>query len=80
MDKEKPIYVGNITQRQNNYWMYYTGSINIEEISKHWNDKWWAKIKIQARKEPWRYWETHSIIIDTYKAQPKQQEEFNPFG
>lgn len=71
MEKEKPIFVGNLTQRQSNYWDYFTGSINLEEIKKHDNWKGYAKIKVQLRREPWKYGETHSIIIDTWKPTPK---------
>ena len=71
MEKEKHIFVGNATKRDGNYGEYYTGSINIAELAKHDNGKWYAKIKMQLRREPWKYGETHSIVIDTYKPQPK---------
>lgn len=75
---DKQIFVGNLTQREWKYGTYFTGSINLKEIAQHDNWKWWAKIKVQLRKEPWKYGETHSITIDTYVPKQKQEpQDFN---
>ena len=74
---EKQIFVGNLTQREWKFWQYFTGSINLKEIAQHDNWKWYAKIKVQLRREPWKYGETHSITIDTWKPAPKQETQQN---
>lgn len=68
------IYTWNLTKREGKFWEYFMWSIKLEEINKHNNGKWYARIKVQLRKEPGKYWETHNILIDTWKPEEKKEQ------
>lgn len=42
-------------------------SIRVEDLVKIQNEKWYASISISKRKEPSQYWDTHSIVENTYR-------------
>ena len=54
-----------------NYWKFLSLSVNVNELSKYADHKWFVRLTISPRKTPWKYWETHSIILNEYKAETK---------
>lgn len=71
MDKPKKNYVGGATKRDGQYGEYFTAYLNVKKLQEFQNDKGFAKVIISLNREPWKFWETHSIIEDTYKPKPK---------
>ena len=33
------------------------------------NEKWFVRLSMMKRKEPWKYWETHYMKLNTYSKQ-----------
>jgi len=42
-------------------------SIRVEDLVKIQNEKGYASITVAKRKEPSQYWDTHSMVENTYK-------------
>ena len=64
MDK---VYLWNATKRQSQYGEFFTGSIRLKDLEKLDNGKWYVNFVMNELKEPWKYWETHSIALNTFK-------------
>ena len=65
MDKKN--YVGSGKAIQNNYGEMLNISVNVAELAKFQNEKWYAKLTITKRKEPDQYGNTHSVVENTWK-------------
>jgi hypothetical protein len=42
-------------------------SVNVAELQKFANEKWYAKLTMQKKKEPDQYGNTHSVMENTWK-------------
>lgn len=54
------------------YWQINI-SFKIEDLQEFENEKWYINLVLQKRKEIWKYWETHNLILNDWK--PKEKEE-----
>ena len=54
------------------YGKFLNASFSLEELKKHVNDKWYVNMTISKRKEPGRYWDTHSAMLNEYKKEIKE--------
>jgi len=41
-------------------------SFNYDKLAEYVNEKWFINMTIKKRKEVWQYWETHSIVLNTF--------------
>lgn len=79
MDKQKDIYIGNLKSRKAGDSEYLNGSICLSDIPKEWitesekNGKKYLNITIRTnyKNEVDRFGNTHNIIINQYKPEPK---------
>lgn len=56
------------------FWQYQNINISFkeEEIIKYTNEKWYINLVLQKRKTPWKFWETHNLILNEYKPWQKE--------
>lgn len=65
---EKKNYVGSGKAISNQYWEMLNISVNVAELQKFANEKWYAKLTITKRKEADQWGNTHSVVENTWKS------------
>jgi hypothetical protein len=77
------IYCGSAKARDTQYGEELTVSVNLTECTKWFKDygyiskdgeKHFITLKINRRKEPGKYGETHSVTVDTWKPGEKAEQ------
>ncbi len=74
-------YVGGATAKNGNFGAYTDISFNrsdLEEMMNALNEKGWVNLRMQERKEPSRFGQTHSIYINDWKPDPNYQQQPSP--
>lgn len=68
-----PQYINNIKIKQSKYGLKMSGNFEklVEELRQHVNEKGYFNLEINPRKEAGKYGETHSVIVDEWKPEPK---------
>ena len=67
----KKNYVGNAKQRDWKFWPFFSLSVNVDKLQEIKNEKGYARLTMNLNREPDQYWNTHSIIEDTWKPTPQ---------
>ena len=65
MDK---IYVGNGKQFETKFGSMLKLSFSqkdLETMLENVSDKWYINLSVNERREVWKYWDTHTISLDT---------------
>jgi len=57
------------------HWEFFNISLKVEDLAEHMNDKWYINITMSKRKEVWKYWDTHYLVLNEYKPQPKEDRQ-----
>lgn len=74
---------GNAKKITGKYGDFFNISLNVEELAEYVNDKWYVNITMSERKEVWKFWDTHSLILNEYKPSPiankNNDDQFMPF-
>lgn len=72
-------YVNWITAKRINwqYWEFFNISINLEKIKEFANEKGFVNLTMSKRKEPSKYGETETFILNEFKPQEKKEEEIS---
>lgn len=60
-------------------WQYWNVliSFKIEDLEEVKNEKGYVNLILQKRKEKWKFWETHNLILNEYKKETNEEEEIN---
>lgn len=72
MDK---IFIGTVKTREGKFGAFQSISFSkkdYEEMAKHFNDRGYINLVMNARKEVGQYGETHSVSIDNWKPEPRE--------
>lgn len=72
------IYVWSGKQRDTNFGPLLKVSFSkndIETLSNNINEKGYVNLVVSERKSPGKYGETHSLFIDTWKPEAKQEDK-----
>lgn len=75
------IYCGSAKAKPTKYWEILKVSFwpkDLEVLIENKNEKWWVNLNISERKEVWKYGETHSVTIDDWKPEEKQEYASTP--
>lgn len=72
-----PKYINNIKIKQSKFGLKMSGNLDklVEELRQHTNEKGYFNLEIKERKEVGKYGETHSVTVDEWKPNPKQEDD-----
>ncbi len=76
MSNQEKIYCGSGKLIDTKYGKVMTVSFSpkdLETLASNKNQKWYVNLNISERKEQWKYGETHTVTINTW--QPEKKEE-----
>lgn len=67
MSENKNIYVWNAKEKVFQDWSSLINlSFKFSDLWRYVNDKWYVNLSLSKRKSVWRYWETHTMKVNTY--------------
>lgn len=69
----KNYITSNIKEINWQYWSFFNVRINVDELQKIKNSKWFANLVISKKKEVWKYWETHYCYQNDYDWNKKEE-------
>ena len=73
MDKPKKNYVWNWKEVINQYGSIINAYLNVDKLALIKNEKGYARVTITKNREPDQYWNTHSVIENTWKPKETTQ-------
>lgn len=46
-------------------------SLKLSDLQSIVDEKWYCNMTVSKRKEVWQFWDTHSVIENTWKPTPR---------
>lgn len=82
------LYCGSAKSRDTQYGEELTVSVNLSECERQFKEHGYVSksgsnfitLKVQRRKEVGKYGETHSVMVDTWKPEKRQEGASNQSG
>lgn len=67
---------GGVKKLSNNYWEMFIITAKLEDLAScQVNEKGYIKLKITERKQPGKFWETHTLMENDYQGTGGTQQE-----
>ncbi len=73
---QEKIYIGTAKEIITQYGSKINLSFSpkdLEALKDNKNEKGWINLTISPRKSVWKYWETHSCVVNDWKPENKQE-------
>ena len=79
MSNQEKIYVGGAKEMTGNFGSFHKISFSQNDLNmlmENLNEKGYVNLAMNKRREPSQYGQTHSLVIDTWRPDPQQSQQF----